>query len=104
MTDSSDLFTLSNSVNVKTCTFKGSRKIIFRNYEMSDEAKFLHDLDQEMIKGSLHQQEEAFAVFSSVFRDLVDRHAPLKQKTVRGNNTPYLTKQLNKAILDRPGI
>ena len=71
---------------------------------MSDEAKFLHDLDQEMIKGSLHQHEEAFAVFSSVFRDLIDRHAPLKQKTVRGNNTPYLTKQLNKAILDRPGI
>ena len=71
---------------------------------MSDEAKFLHDLDQEMIKGSLYQHEEAFAVFSSVFRDLIDRHAPLKQKTVRGNNTPYLTKQLNKAILDRPGI
>ena len=49
---------------------------------MSDEAKFLHDLDQEMIKSSLHQHEEAFAAFSSVFRDLVDRHAPLKQKTL----------------------
>ena len=71
---------------------------------MSDEAKFLHDLDQEIIKGSLHQQDVAFAVFSSVYKDLVDRHAPLKQKTVRGNKTPYLTKQLNKAILDRPEI
>ena len=57
-----------------------------------------------MIKGSLHQHEEAFAVFSAVFRDLVDRHAPLKQKTVRRNNARYLTKQLNTAILDRPGI
>ena len=57
---------------------------------MSDEAKFLHDLDQEMIKGSLHQHEKAFAVFSSVFRDLVDRHAPLKQKTVRGYNITLL--------------
>ena len=71
---------------------------------MSDEAKFLYDLDQEMIKGSLHQHEEAFEGFSSVFRDLVDGHALLKQKTVRGKNAPYLTKQLNKAILDRPGI
>ena len=71
---------------------------------MPDGAKFLHDLDQEIIKGSLHQHDEAVAVFSSVFRDLVDRHAPLKQKMVRGNNAPYLTKQLNKAILDRPKI
>ena len=43
-------------------------------------------------------------MFSSVFRDLVDRHAPLKQKTVRGNNAPYLTKQLNKKIIDRSKI
>ena len=45
---------------------------------MFDEAKFLHDLDQEIIKGSFYQHEEAFAVFSSVFRDVVDRHAPSK--------------------------
>ena len=31
---------------------------------MFDEAKFLHDLVQEMIKGSFYQHEEAFAVFS----------------------------------------
>ena len=67
---------------------------------MFDEAKFLHDLDQEMIKGSFYQHEEAFAVFSSVFRYLVDGHAPLKQKMVRGNNAPLMTKQLNKAIMD----
>ena len=77
------------------------KKIIYRDYKMFDEAKFLHDLDQEMIKGSFYQHEEAFAVFSSVFRDVVDRHAPLKQKMVRGNNAPFMTKQLNKAIMDR---
>ena len=32
---------------------------------------------------------------------MVDRHTPLKQKTVRGNNAPFMTKQLNKAIMDR---
>ena len=71
---------------------------------MFDEAKFLHDLDQEMIKGLFYQHEEALAVFSSVFRDVVDRHAPLKQKMVRGNNAPFMTKQLNKAIMDRSRI
>ena len=66
---------------------------------MFDEAKFLHDLDQEMIKGLFYQHKEAFAVFSSVFRYLVDRYAPLKQKMVRENNAPLMTKQLNKAIM-----
>ena len=39
------------------------KKIIYRDYKMFDEAKFLNDLDQKMIKGSFHQHEEAFAVF-----------------------------------------
>ena len=80
------------------------KKIIYRDYKMFDEAKFLHDLDQEMIKGSFYQHEEAFAVLSLVFRDVVDRHAPLKQKMVRGNNAPFMIKQLNKAIMDRSRI
>ena len=71
---------------------------------MFDETKFLHDLDQEMIKGSFYRHEEVFAVFPSVFRDVLDRHAPLKQKMVRGNNAPFMTKQLNKAIMDRSSI
>ena len=80
------------------------RKIIHRDYKMFHEAKFLHDLDQEMIKASFYQHEEAFTVFSSVFRNVVDRHAPFKQKAVRGNNAPFMTKQLNKVIVDRSRI
>ena len=69
---------------------------------MFDEAKFLHDLDREIIKSSFYQHEEAFAVFiRCVFRGVVDRYPPLKQKIVRWNNAPCMTKQLNKAIMDR---
>ena len=71
---------------------------------MFDEANFLHELDQEMIKSSFYQYEEAFVVFSSVFREMVDRNATLKQKMVRRNNAPFMTKQLNKAIMDRSRI
>ena len=53
-----------------------------------------------MIKGSFYQHKGAFAVFSSVFRDVIDRHAPLKQKMVHGSNAPFMTKQLNKEIMD----
>ena len=80
------------------------KKIIYIGYKMFDEATFLHDLDQELIKGSFYQHEEAFAVFSPAFRDVFNRHAPLKQKTVCGNTAPIITKQLNKAIMDRSRI
>ena len=59
---------------------------------MFDEAKFLNDLDQETIKGSFYQRKESFAVLPSVFKDVVDRHAPLKQKAVFGINAPFMTK------------
>ena len=55
-----------------------SKNIIYRDYKTFDEAKFLYDSDQEIIKGSFYQHEKAFAVFSLVFRALVERHAPLK--------------------------
>ena len=54
-----------------------------------------------MIKGSFYQHEEAFAKFLSVFRDVVDRQAPLKETMVPGNNAPFMTKHLNKGIMDR---
>ena len=78
-----------------------TKKIIYRDYNMLDEAKFLHDLDKEMITDSFYRHEEAFAVFSSVFRNVVDRHVPLNQKMVRGNNAHFMTKQLTKADQQR---
>ena len=35
---------------------------------------------------------------------MFDRHAPLKQKMVRGNNALFMTKQLDKTIMDRSRI
>ena len=49
---------------------------------MFDKPNVSHDLDQEMIKGSFYQYEKAFAVLPSIFRDVVDRHAPCKRQSV----------------------
>ena len=32
---------------------------------------------------------------------MLDKHAPLKKKFVRGNQAPYMTKQLRKTIMRR---
>ena len=30
-----------------------------------------------------------------------DKHAPMKQKKVKGNNAPIMTEEFRKAIMDR---
>ena len=38
---------------------------------------------------------------NSVFRSVLDRHAPLKRKMITGNQGPFMTKQLSKGIMNR---
>ena len=42
-----------------------------------------------------------YSTFSDVFRSVLDRHASLKRKMIRGNQGPFMTKQLSKAIMNR---
>ena len=39
--------------------------------------------------------------FKEIFMEILDKHAPLKEKTVRGNNTPFMNKTLSKAFMLR---
>ena len=36
-----------------------------------------------------------------IFSELVNKHAPLKFKTLRGNHAPFMNKELQKAIYTR---
>ena len=59
------------------------RKIIFSDYKKFDEPNFLHDLDQQMIKGRLYKEKNMYEGFSDTFKAVVNKHAPLKEKIVR---------------------
>ena len=39
--------------------------------------------------------------FTKVFRLVLDKHAPLEVKKVRGNQGPFMTKELSKAIMNK---
>ena len=73
-----------------------------RNYKKFDETHFLRDLDQEMIQGEMYKYDnDMYSTFSDVFISILDRHAPLKRKMIRGNQVSFMTKQLSKAIKNR---
>ena len=84
-------------------TFKKTppKKIIFRDCKKFDEQHFLQDLDQQMIKGKFYKEKNMCKNFSDTFKAVVNKHAPLKEKIVRGNNAPFIMKELRKAIMNR---
>ena len=42
-----------------------------------------------------------FSTFTETFRRVLDKHAPLKKKRVRGNQSPFMTKELSKAVMNK---
>jgi len=45
--------------------------------------------------------DDKIDAFESLYLDILDEHAPLKQVHVRGNQIPYMTEQWRKAIRHR---
>ena len=77
------------------------KKTIFKDYKKFDEQNFLYDLDQQMIKGKFYKEKNMYESFSDTFKAIVNKHAPLNEKIVRGNNAASMTKELRKAIINR---
>lgn len=44
---------------------------------------------------------DVFSIFTKTFRGVLDEHAPLKAKKVTGNQSPFMTKELSKAVKNK---
>ena len=77
------------------------KKIIHRDYKNFNKNTFLYDLDQNLIQGKCYSQKNSYDLFTETFKSVVDHHAPLKKKYVRGNDAPFMIKHLRKAIMNR---
>ena len=42
--------------------------------------------------------------FEKEYLEVLDKHAPIKKKTVRANQVPYMSKTLRKAIMRRSNL
>ena len=61
---------------------------------------FLRDLDSRLIQGELYNDcQEPYNKLMQIFSEVLDYHAPVKQKVVRANQAPFMTKDLSKPIM-----
>ena len=73
-----------------------SQKISYRKWKNFDKDLFNNKLLDLMPICNLE-----FSTFNKIFIDLLDQHAPRRTKFLRGNNQPYISKILRKAIMKR---
>ena len=76
---------------------KAPPKIIeYRSFRKFDETCFRSDLSR-----NLDCDFSDFESFSNTFENILDAHAPMKKRTIRGNQKPHITKAVRKAIMVR---
>ena len=75
--------------------------IFFRNYKKFGETKFLADLKNTNFSFTSADPNENYLFLTNSFSKIVEKHVPLKQKTLRGNHAPFVSKELRKAIYTR---
>ena len=54
-----------------------------------------------MIKGKFYKKKNMYERFSDTFKAIGNKHAAIKEKIVRGNNAPFMKKELRKVIVNR---
>ena len=78
------------------------KTIQYRKYKTFKESSFLYQLDQELLKGVMYKSNrDMFSTFTETFRRVLHKQTPLETKRVRGNQSPFTTKELSKAVMNK---
>ena len=88
---------ISTYMKTQTTRLK-SKKFLYRDYKRFDERTFLLELESKSLTRNSISSNENYEYLSYQFADVVNKHAPLKTKVLRGNNAPFINKQLRKEI------
>jgi len=85
----------SNKLKAKKIIYRDVKNINYEHFE-NDIASIHYD--------EMHRFSDSYTGFSTLFKSIVDRHAPIKTKIVRGNNKPFMNKELSNALKTKSRI
>ena len=85
------------------CQRTKPRKIVSRNFSKYCHETFQRDLESVSWDGVLEQDavNECWKVFKNCFLKVLNQHAPLVERTVKGRDLPWLDNEIKKAIHER---
>ena len=70
---------------------------MYRDYKNVDQEIFSQELHTSLSSETAHYCTS----LEENFLGVLNKHAPLKNKILRANHAPYVTKALRKAIMER---
>ena len=73
--------------------------IHYRNYKRFCNESYRNELVADFSKQNF--EENSLEKFLEVLNKVLDKHAPRKSKFVRGNHSPFMNRELSKAIITR---
>ena len=74
-------------------------KIVYcRNYKKLNETNFLNNVKNCNFILKTDDPNENYHFLTNTFINIVNNHAPLKKKFIRGNQAPFMTRNLRKEI------
>ena len=86
---------------MKTVCPKNDPKIIYyRDYKKFELPAFRGELRNKLKESKV----VGYANFETIFLQILDKHAPIKQKVARGNDKPFMNTTLRKAIMRRSAL
>ena len=75
--------------------------ITYRSYKKFDNKKFMENLNAEIIIQSNYLEKDGIDAFSSICCEVLNKHAPQKQRYLRANHEPFINAEISKAIVIR---
>ena len=76
----------------KVIQYRDYKNFILENFRM----ELRYRLQNEVV--------DNYAKFEDIFLETLNKHAPTKKKVLRGNDKPYMSKTLRKAIMRRSAL
>ena len=86
----------------KACSSKSKTKVIFyRSCNKFNESNLLRSLKEANFDCLKNDPNQNYNLLTNKFLGIVNKHAPLKKKFVRGNNAPFMNREFQKEIYVR---
>ena len=76
------------------------RQIIYRTYKNFCDQDFINDLEAAPfhVSNIFDETDDMYWFHNTLLTNIVNEHAPLKKKVVKGNQLPFMNSELRKAI------
>ena len=74
--------------------------IKYRSFTNFGEGSFKTDLNHSL-SSSRSKYNMNYGEFKNIFIKVLNIHAPIKEKKIRGNNAPFMNKTHSKSIMTR---